>query len=204
MVGSEARNGVAARGALSVGTIREVAESAFGLPGGHLVDLWEQYNRLFFGGELQPILITRSRVFAWGRCIGWTRVKTCENDPYRQIQVKQFHYQVCPEQREVLLHEMVHQCLFERGQNPKHDGQPWCDEIMRISRLLGRPIWAGKYTVIREGKDTRRGNKAAPAELADLRALNQKEIAGWPYSIGLRLPECDAQLHVTATVPRSR
>jgi hypothetical protein len=197
----EVRNGVAASGALSVATIRAVAQSAYGPPGGHLVDLWTLYNKRLFGGDLQPILITRSRVFSYGRCVGWIRV---DREPHRQIQVKEFSEEICTDQCRILLHEMVHQALLERGQSPKHADQPWCDEIMRISRLLGQPIWAGKYTVIRHGRDLRRGNRPAPTELAGLRALSHKEIARWPHSVGLRLPECDAQLHVTATVPRSR
>jgi hypothetical protein len=45
----------------------------------------------------------------------------------------------------VLLHEMVHQFLFERNEDPSHKGEPWCREIMR---LTGEPVstaadWSG-------------------------------------------------------------
>jgi hypothetical protein len=172
---------------LTLADVRKVAVATFGNPGGHLVDLWAWYNDTLFGGELRPILISRSRVFAYGRCVGWTNV-VGGHDPYRHIVVKAFGWPICAKQRAVLLHEMVHQFLFERGEDPHHDARPWCREIMRLSRELGKPIWAGHYTVFRNGKSTRRGNTAPPPELANLRALAQKEIANWPHSIRLFPP----------------
>jgi hypothetical protein len=48
-----------------------------------------------------------------------------------------------------LLHEMVHQHLQERGDNPKHAGRPWCEEIMRLNKqITGREIWAGRTKTI--------------------------------------------------------
>lgn len=38
--------------------------------------------------------------------------------------------------RGVLLHEMVHQALSERGVSPKHADQPWRDEISRLHLIL--------------------------------------------------------------------
>ena len=167
-------------------TVRLVARSAFGEPGAHLADLWREYNDTFFGSALRPILITRSRVFAFGHCIGQTHY----GDDYidRRLVIKSLKAAVCPKQREVLIHEMLHQALFERRVSPRHAGQEWCDEIMRLTRLLGGKIWAGKYTVLREGKLTRRGNKPPPPNFTG-RCLTQLEIAGWPHSIGICPPE---------------
>jgi hypothetical protein len=49
-----------------------------------------------------------------------------------------------------LLHEMVHQFCFERGEYARHDGEPWRRKIMRLTPLLGgEPIWAGRSTTVR-------------------------------------------------------
>lgn len=51
-----------------------------------------------------------------------------------------------------LLHEMVHQYLFERGEPAKHDSDGWRREIMRINIMLtGEDIWAGRYKTSRRG-----------------------------------------------------
>ena len=47
-----------------------------------------------------------------------------------------------------LLHEMLHQYLHERGEESKHNGEPWRREIMRITWLItGKEIWAGASSV---------------------------------------------------------
>jgi hypothetical protein len=83
---------------------------------------------------------------------------------------------------------MIHQGLAQAGKNPKHDGNPWCSEIMRISLYFDRSIWAGKYTVVKvEGKSVRanmprpKGNRA--------RILDQDEISRWPHSIDIEPPD---------------
>jgi hypothetical protein len=184
-------------GALTFGEVRRVAGATYGRSGLHLADLWDAYNRDYFGGKVDPVLICRSRVFAYGRCIGYTSVRSGE-DPWRHIVVKAYSQNVCADQRAILLHELVHLALFQRGEDPNHGGVPWTTEIMRISELLGQELWAGRYTVIRDGKKTRRANKAPPEELAQLRRLNQDEIARWPHSVGIIPPDLNvySQLYV--------
>jgi hypothetical protein len=181
--------------------VREVALATFGRPGAHLADLWAFYNGRYFAGRLRPLLVLRTRVFAYGHCIGLTRFRNGDGEPYRQILVKEFGLRVCPRQRAVLLHEMLHQFLFERGDVPRghHQSQSWCDEVMRVSAMMGVKVWAGKYTVIREGGTTRRGNK--PGGAPDARVMDQDEISRWPDSISLYPPDLEgtsyAQLEVT-------
>jgi hypothetical protein len=56
-----------------------------------------------------------------------------------------------------LLHEMVHQYLFERGEPAKHDSDGWRREIMRINIMLtGEDIWAGRYKTSRRISGTDR------------------------------------------------
>jgi hypothetical protein len=185
---------------LTFETVRQVAGATYGQPGFSLADLWSLYNQRFFDGVLRPILIVRTRVFPYGHCVGMTVCRAGE-DPLRHILVKTFSWPICHAQRAVLLHEMLHYYLFETKQDPKHAGQPWCDEVMRISRELGQPVWAGRYTAIRKGKTTRRGNQLPPEDLTELRRLTQREIAAWPGSIRLFPPPPEdlgyAQLRVT-------
>lgn len=79
--------------------------------------------------------------------------------------------------RGVLCHEMIHAWLRQCGDDPKHSGQPWRDEIVRLSRIEGRTIVAMKTKVAKE-KGTRRSVRVTPEG-----SLNQAEIAGWPLSI---------------------
>ena len=44
-----------------------------------------------------------------------------------------------------LLHEMVHQLLYERGEPVGRDSDVWRREIMRLNKLItGKEIWAGR------------------------------------------------------------
>lgn len=37
----------------------------------------------------------------------------------------------------ILLHEMLHQYLYVKDEDTKHNGHPWCREIMRIGKQMG-------------------------------------------------------------------
>src|SRR6202034_832969 len=107
--------------------------------------------------------------------------------------------------RGVLLHEMTHQYLSQVGKNPNHDGEPWCSEIMRISRILGHNIWAGKYTVVKIDGQSKRANKKPPADLDPDYRLNQFDISRWPHGWrknstwpGFEPPELCSQLEVVS------
>jgi hypothetical protein len=79
-----------------------------------------------------------------------------------------------------LIHEMVHQFLFERGEHANHDGAPWRREIMRLTKLItGKDIWAGRSKTVRcDGKVVR--INAANPETGEV-SLPQKVIARWPH-----------------------
>jgi hypothetical protein len=155
-----------------------IAERCFGELGRKTVFLWKQYNRDYFGGALAatPVLYVPTSPF--GHWVGLHR-------PDRNI------YLMPPGEhrswgfvRAALLHEMIHQNLAQLGDNQKHAGEPWCREVMRLSNMFGREIWAGKYTVQRVKGKCARVNQAAPADSQAL-SLNQRQIARFPHSIGL-------------------
>jgi hypothetical protein len=79
-----------------------------------------------------------------------------------------------------LLHEMVHQLLFERREHAAHDGEPWRREIMRLTKLItGKDIWAGRSLTARQNGKVVRMNKPHPQ--SGMPSLPQAAIARWPH-----------------------
>jgi len=84
-----------------------------------------------------------------------------------------------------LLHEMIHQLLFERGEPAGHDSEGWRREIMRLTKLItGKEIWAGRSMTKRvkgtDGKLSRVVRINEPHEDGRT-SLGQAEIARWPH-----------------------
>lgn len=91
-----------------------------------------------------------------------------------------------------LLHEMIHQFLFERGEDAAHAGTGWRREIMRLNKLItGRDIWAGRSTTVRQ--DQGDGVKKVvrlnlPNKATGEISMGQMQIARWPHDgVGIRL-----------------
>ena len=88
---------------------------------------------------------------------------------------------------------MIHQHLAEQGLSPKHDGNPWCEEIMRVHyEITGQRIWAAPETVRKLPKDKTTGKRVSirvnpPDPITAMPSLDRAEIATWPHSVGLRL-----------------
>jgi hypothetical protein len=79
-----------------------------------------------------------------------------------------------------LLHEMLHQYLFERGENSAHAGAPWRREIMRLTKLItGETVWAGPSKTVRRDGHMVRVNASHP-ETKQV-SLPQAVIARWPH-----------------------
>jgi hypothetical protein len=79
-----------------------------------------------------------------------------------------------------LLHEMIHQFLFERGEKAAHADEPWRREIMRLTKqITGKDIWAGASKSVRQGKHVTKIN--APHSETGALSLPQKVIARWPH-----------------------
>jgi hypothetical protein len=79
-----------------------------------------------------------------------------------------------------LLHEMVHQFLFEHGEDAAHLSKGWRREIMRLTKQIkGQEIWAGPSVIRRiDGKPTRI-NASNPK--TGQQSLTQAVIARWPH-----------------------
>jgi hypothetical protein len=159
-----------------------IGERCFGELGRRTVFLWREYNALFFDAALQVTPVLYVPTSPYGHWIG---LHLHQRNIYLMFPNKS---RTWGRVRGVLLHEMIHQHLAQSGENPQHAGAPWCREIMRISRQLGRNVWAGKYTVRRVNGKSVRINLAQPSPDGAL-ALNQKQISRWPRSIGLDPPD---------------
>jgi hypothetical protein len=168
--------------------MRRALAAGWGELGERVADCWLDYNRRYFGGQLRPLPIFLTPTSPYGHWVGLT----CISAAVTNIAL------TCPREGEVLvadrgvlLHEMTHQGLFERGISHKHKDQSWCDEIMRLHRLLtGQEIWAGAYTVAKKrtadgGRSSVRCNRPHPQTGAP--SLAQGDIARWPHSVGIDL-----------------
>jgi hypothetical protein len=74
-----------------------------------------------------------------------------------------------------LLHEMLHASLSWRGLKTDHNADPWCQEIERMSGILGCPISAKPVRPKRTGKRVARC--VMPGH------LTRKELARWPHTV---------------------
>lgn len=160
-----------------------IADRCFGELGRQTIFLWREYNDVYFGGSLAVTPVLYVPTSPYGHWVGLHRH---DQNIYLMFPGEKRSWNFV---RGVLLHEMIHQHLSQRGKNPAHAGEPWCSEIMRISKLLGANIWAGRYTVKKMNGKSVRANEEPPASLKGLQALNQKQIARWPHSIGIAPPE---------------
>jgi hypothetical protein len=85
---------------------------------------------------------------------------------------------------------MIHQLLHESGEYTKHEGAPWCREIMRLHKqITGTDIWAGPYTVrkVKDGDRRRSVRVNLPEPGTGRPSIGQKEIARWPHGSGINL-----------------
>jgi hypothetical protein len=151
-----------------------VSTTVFGEIGRDTMLLWQQYNRAFFGGVLTPVPVLYVPTSTYGHWVG-----QCGAGGERIYLMRISDKRPWAFVRAVLLHEMIHQACAEKEVNLSHDRQPWCDEIMRISREhFGVAFWAGYYTVAKvgsgAGRHSVRTNKTGPNGEA---SLPMKDIA---------------------------
>jgi hypothetical protein len=163
----------------TVDDMRRFAGEAWGPIGVDIVEKWCEFNARYFANALRPVPLVITNTLPHGR-----RLAFCSYNPGtfgRTITLN------IPRQarrlladNNTLLHEMVHQLCFERGEPAEHAGKPWRREIMRLTKVIaGKDIWAGHSTVRRiDGKPTRL-NVPHP-ETGEL-SLPQAVIARWPH-----------------------
>jgi hypothetical protein len=167
--------------------MREFAEEAWGPFGGKVVSKWVKFNKLYFGNKLEPVPVVITHTQPYGKFCSYSpnahgRTITV-NVPKKPGYHGQFYALLADNC--TLLHEMVHQCLFERGEDASHDSEGWRREIMRLNKqITGKEIWCGRSMSKRvEGDDGRLSKVIRINEPhADGReSLSQGVIARWPH-----------------------
>jgi hypothetical protein len=193
---------VAASNTFTVGDMRRFASEAWGTLGVLIVERWCEFNATYFDNVLRPVPLVITHTQPFGRRLAFCSYRG-EGKTGRTItlNVPQLH-EVLLADNGVLLHEMVHQYLFESGKAPGHDSDGWRYEIMRITKqITGTDIWAGKSVVRRiNGKPTRLNAPGTDGQLS----LKQGEIARWPHTVaGINLGALGEPQHPTTCNARS-
>jgi hypothetical protein len=168
----------------TVEDMRRFAGEAWGHLGVAIVDKWCEFNAAYFDNALRPVPLVITNTQPFGK-----RLAFCSYNPDasgRTITLnvpKHRHsgrrYQLLADNN-TLLHEMVHQFLFERGEEAGHSSDGWRREIMRLTKqITSKEIWAGRSMIIRRDKRVVRIN--APHPKTNEPSLLQSVIARWPH-----------------------
>jgi hypothetical protein len=127
-------------------TLRDMerfAMEAWGELGTNTVKKWVEFNEKYFAGKLRPVPLVITNTLPFGK-----RLAFCSYNPGTlgrtiTLNVPSDHISLLADNN-TLLHEMVHQCLFEAGEDAAHASDGWRREIMRLNKLMtGKTIWAG-------------------------------------------------------------
>jgi hypothetical protein len=163
----------------TVEDMRRFAGEAWGQFGIKVVERWCEYNTTYFNGALRPVPLVITHTQPFGKRLAFCSYNPNSTGRTITLNVPKQHNSLLAD-NDTLLHEMVHQLLFERGENAAHDGQPWRREIMRLTRqITGREIWAGRSVTVRRDKRVVRIN--APHPETKEPSLPQAAIAQWPH-----------------------
>jgi hypothetical protein len=169
-------------------TLRDMerfATEAWGPLGAKTVERWVEFNRFYFGSRLRPVPVVITHAQPFGRRMAFCSYTGAGRSGRTiTLNVPKDHGLLLADNN-TLLHEMIHQMLFERGEPAGHDSEGWRREIMRLTKLItGKEIWAGRSMTKRVKGDDGKLSKVVrinePHE--DGRAsLGQAEIAHWPH-----------------------
>jgi hypothetical protein len=170
----------------SVEDMRRFAAEAWGSLGVSIVEQWCEFNAAYFDAALKPVPIVITHAQPFGNRLAFCSYNIDTGGRTITLNLPKSH-NVLVADSHTLIHEMVHQFLFERGEYPAHDGALWRREIMRLTKLITRrDIWAGASKTMRRDGRIIRGNASNP-ETGAL-SLPQKVIARWPHDeIGIDL-----------------
>jgi hypothetical protein len=158
--------------------MRIFLEYGWGELGLNVFNAWEDFNAHFLDDKLRPIpiVITATSPFGhWYGCTHWVAQRRVAF-----IALTAPSNATLRSDCGVLLHEMVHAYLVERGEVPDHEGAPWCREITRLSAMLGCP-----EITVRPQRVQRVNGKVA--RVTPDGSLSRGDAARWPHSVGLDL-----------------
>src|SRR5262245_22848731 len=159
--------------------MRKFASEAWGQLGAETALMWAIFNEAYFGGVLKPVPLVLTHAQPFGKRLAFCSYSPNASGRTITLNVPKDHNRLLADNN-TLLHEMLHQFLFECGENPKHAGEPWRREIMRLTKqITGKDIWAGPSKPARVNGSELRRNAAHP--VTGEPSLPQKAIARWPH-----------------------
>jgi hypothetical protein len=169
---------------------RQAAALLWGEAGEYAADEFARLNREHFAGSIPPMPVIIG-LTAFGKCIGATRDSGWLGAPRITLAPELFNgnHRTPGGPRmvsDVLVHEMVHAALMLRGEDPRHNGEPWCQAITELSPgVLGHEIIARPVLPRRVANPDREANPAAPKTIvvrqAEAGAMSQAQLATWPH-----------------------
>jgi hypothetical protein len=172
-------------GSFTLADMERFATEAWGELGRAIVEQWRHLNARYFGGELHPVPVVITNTLPFGKRLAFCSYAGADRAGRSiTLNVPKDHGSLLADNN-TLLHEMIHQLLYERGEPASHDSEGWRREIMRLNKLItGKEIWAGRSMTKRvagaDGKLSKVIRLNAPCE--DGRpSLGQAEIARWPH-----------------------
>lgn len=178
----------AAGNTTDVGTVYRLAARAFWPGHADLIyDAFEQINRLCFAGDV-PMRGIVVGLTPHGGALGQTSldgritlhpslIEPKSSNPWR-IPAASCNAALLAD---VLVHEMIHAALIDRGDNPDHNGWPWCREIARLSPLvIAEPLVASPWRRTRAAM-TEGGALSYQPEIEG--SISRKSLAAWPQSV---------------------
>jgi hypothetical protein len=137
---------------------------------------FDRLNRQHFDGAVPLVPIRWHKTLPYGGSVGLASRHYIELGMYLNKEWCLHEGRPCLFGEHVLLHEMIHLYLYTRGENPKHNGVPWCREIMRIGHELGIGFHAEPSRVIKVKSDdgTRKSKRTQEG-------IPLKDIASFPH-----------------------
>jgi hypothetical protein len=154
---------------------------------------WEDFNKVYFGGQLVVGGIywgITPHGKSYGFFEGWRNGITLHmslidpngRDPWGQGKLMGERMA-----EDVLVHEMMHQAIYQRGGDPSrftHNSQLWCNEVNRMIPLLGidTELVAEEIKQKRVKEDGVKGNGKVIWD-CPIGAITRKALASFPQPL---------------------
>jgi hypothetical protein len=171
---------------------RQAAALLWGEAGDFAAAEFARLNREHFACSVPPIPLIIG-LTAFGKCIGATRDGGWLDSPRITLAPELFNgnHRTAGGPRmisDTLVHEMVHAALMLRGEDPNHNGEPWCRLITELSPdLLGHEITARPVRPRRVPNPDRAEDQDAPKTIVIRKpepgAMSQDDLARWPLCL---------------------
>lgn len=171
---------------------RQAAALLWGEAGDFAAAEFARLNREHFAGSIPPMPVIIG-LTAFGRCIGLTRDGGWLDSPRITLAPELFNgnHRTAGGPRmvsDVLVHEMVHAALKLRGEDPEHNGEPWCQLIKDLSpAVLGHEITARPVLPRRVPNPERASDPDAPKTVVVRKpepgAMSQADLGRWPQCL---------------------